>query len=87
MQKPWVSDFIEILKTHGIGYAILSFDSSHNSVCETFLQNQEKNAGREGTDEYPKHEHAVINAIAAGEVCNQHRHGLGGIIHHNNLWP
>lgn len=52
-----------------------------------FLQNKEEDARRKRTDEYSEHKHTVINAVAAGEVCNQHRHGLGGIIHHNNLWP
>ena len=36
MQKPWVSNFTEILKTHGIWHVVLSFDSPHNSVCKTF---------------------------------------------------
>ena len=87
MQKPWVSDFTEILKTHGIWHVVLSFDSPHNSVCKTFLENKEEDARWKRTDEYSKHKHTVINAVATGEVCNQHRHGLGGIIHHNNLWP
>lgn len=52
MQKPWVSDFTEILKTHGIWHVVLSFDSPHNSVCKTFLQNKEEDARRKRTDEY-----------------------------------
>ena len=52
MQKPWVSDFSEILKTHGIRHVVLSFDSPHNSVCKTFLQNKEEDARRKRTDEY-----------------------------------
>ena len=58
-----------------IGFIVPSFDCTRNRVCETLLQTEEDDDRRQRADRDRRHDHAVVDDVAAHRVGDQHRHG------------
>ena len=63
------------------------FYRTGNTFCKLFLQYEEYNHSRDGTEQYAAHQHTIIGHISGDQVGDQHRHCDGFVICHDYLWP
>ena len=70
-----------------IGFIVPSFDCTRNRVCETLLQTEEDDDRRQRADRDRRHDHAVVDDVAAHRVGDQHRHGNRLVGLHDDLRP